>query len=43
MLFCKLFESETNELKRLCVAQRYCSAQDKYIPYKQKESCKKFE
>lgn len=43
MLFCKTLENETNELKRLCIAQRYCSAQDKYIPYRQKESCKNFE
>jgi hypothetical protein len=43
MLFCKLREDKTKEIERLCAAQRYCSEQDKYIPFKQVERCKKYE
>lgn len=42
MLFCKLKEHEktSNEMLNLCICQRFCSDEDKYIPYKQKEGCK---
>ena len=43
MLFCKLREDKIKEIERLCAAQRYCSEQDKYIPFKQVERCKKYE
>lgn len=43
MLFCKKLELKTEEFERLCVAQRYCSDRDKYIPFKQNERCKNYE
>ena len=46
MLFCKLLENDitnTSEMMKLCICQRFCSDKDKYIPYKQKEGCKNFE
>lgn len=43
MLFCKLKNSAIAELLKLCDCQRYCSDKDKYVPHKQKESCKYYE
>ena len=46
MLFCKLLDVDKEaktEMMKLCICQRFCSDKDKYIPYHQKESCKKYE
>ena len=43
MIFCKLKDNETDDLAKLCIAQRYCDEKDKYIPHKQKERCKYYE
>ena len=46
MLFCKLLEADNEiktEMMKLCIRQRFCSDKDKYIPYQQKEGCKKYE
>ena len=43
MIFCELKKSETNELLKLCVSQRYCGEEGKYVPAKQKQFCKFYE
>lgn len=46
MLFCKLLDSDKEaktEMMKLCICQRFCSDEDKYIPHKQKEGCKNYE
>lgn len=43
MLFCLRKAGNGPELLKLCDCQRYCSEKDKYIPHKQKESCKYYE
>ena len=43
MLVCDLKNDESDELLRLCICQRYCNKDDKYIPYNQKEQCKEYE
>ena len=43
MLLCDLKESENDELMKLCICQRYCNREDKYIPHQQKEQCKDYE
>lgn len=43
MLFCKLLDNNSsNIMTQLCICQKYCSEKDEYIPFKQKEGCKKF-
>lgn len=46
MLFCKLLEEDNevkSEMMKLCLYQRFCSDEDKYIPFKQNEGCKNYE
>ena len=43
MLLCDLKRNENDELMRLCICQRYCNREDKYIPHQQKEQCKDYE
>lgn len=45
MLVCRLKENEdvSGEMATLCLCQRYCSDEDKYIPWNQKVNCKNYE
>ena len=44
MLMCELRENNNvSDLEKLCICQRYCSDENKYIPYKQAECCKNYE
>lgn len=42
MLFCKLKNNEKLQIGKLCACQRFCSDENKYIPYHQKENCKNY-
>ena len=41
MLIC-LLKNDDNKHINLCIAQRYCSEQDKYVSHNQKQICKKY-
>lgn len=44
MILCSLCDMDkTDDINKLCICQRFCSDKDKYIPYHQKEGCKKYE
>lgn len=43
MVFCRLRDDckeYTSEMMKLCVAQKFCSDKDKYVPHGQEQMCK---
>ena len=41
MIFCKLMGND-GDLSQLCICQRYCGEQGKYIPTNPKRDCKNY-